>query len=154
MVNPGFSLRAAYQTHLDSFLQCYACYNPWYNVLTVRFWKKKSAYIPSKHKGYGVHVEILHTLGRDKKLSPCNSVCLLSVNLFFFAGQPEAPEPSPRCLTAARYKWKPRRDVVCSQVLVADMFWKPRKDYAIFSCMCLSVAFVSCYICVMLRQPK
>jgi len=23
----------------------------------------------------------------DKKLNPCNSVCLLSVNLFFFAGQ-------------------------------------------------------------------
>ena len=49
--------------------------------------KKKSAYIPSKHKGYRVHVEILHTSGSDKKLNPCNSVCLLSVNLFFFAGQ-------------------------------------------------------------------
>ena len=154
MVNLGFSRRAAYRTHSDSFLQCYACYNPWYNVLTVRFWNKKSAYIPSKHKGYRVHVEILHTLGSDKKLSPCNSVCLLSVNLFSSLDNRSAPEPSPRCLTVARYKWKPRKDVVCSQVLAADMFWKPRKDYAIFSCMCMSVAFVSCYICVMLCQPK
>ena len=108
--------------------------------------KKKSAYIPSKHKGYGVHVEILHTLGRDKKLSPCNSVYLLSVNLFSSLDNRSAPEPSPRCLTAARYKWKPRKDVVCSQVLAADMFWKPRKRLCYFL---LYVPISS--ICVMLH---